>query len=312
MTATGEPTRIGLVGFCMAAGAVGLAILAGCQSGPLDGSVREAEETEAEVIEVAPRLKEETGQVPEIEPIQPAPPEEDGEMEPDSKPVAKAEPEQRLRATVQVEPVAKQVNWPFVRVLPDERAVEIDGFVATTEGWLEQIICNVGTRDYEAIIATQAKASHIHAGLLLLGLEPGHPGSWQIDPDDPQMMKWEVVQPEGPKVWLTVQWTDEGGQSHEVPVQDWVRDHHSGRQFPDGPWVFGGSMMATDYQGREVYVADRSGSICGLVTFGDETLGWNEVWPDQVEVRPAEWEADTDAMPVSGTPVVVHLATTAP
>jgi hypothetical protein len=56
-----------------------------------------------------------------------------------------------------------------------------------------------------------------------------------------------------------------------------------------------------------VYVADSSGSICGLVTFGDETLGWNEVWPDQIELMPAEWEADTDAMPAMGTRVVVRL-----
>jgi hypothetical protein len=51
------------------------------------------------------------------------------------------------------------------------------------------------------------------------------------------------------------------------------------------------------------YAADRSGSIVGIVTFGDEVVAFREVVPDRTDVAEPQWQARTDAMPASGTAV---------
>jgi hypothetical protein len=58
---------------------------------------------------------------------------------------------------------------------------------------------------------------------------------------------------------------------------------------------------------REYYAADASGSLIGLVTFGDETIGAVAVIPDQVEVSPAMWEVFVGRMPAPGTAVTIEV-----
>ena len=55
------------------------------------------------------------------------------------------------------------------------------------------------------------------------------------------------------------------------------------------------------------YLADESGSVVGLVTFGDEVVALQEVLPDRVAVQPAHFQARTEAMPDEGTPVTLWL-----
>jgi hypothetical protein len=57
--------------------------------------------------------------------------------------------------------------------------------------------------------------------------------------------------------------------------------------------------------GSERYAADDSGSIVGLVTFGDEVVAMRTVIPDKVDVAPASWKARTDDIPPEGSPVTV-------
>ncbi len=200
-----------------------------------------------------------------------------------------------------------QVDWPHLKIDLNNKIVEIEAFSGINQGWLEQIICLAGTRTHESVLITEAKPSHIHAALLLIGLQPGRPGWWKIGPDDPAATKWIVEPPKGSPVSITIAWTDAQEQLHEVPAREWVRDFHTHELLPEGPWIFGGSMMKPDYTGVITYVADRTGSIAGLVTFGDELLGWNEILPDQEAVMAPEWEANTPAMPEPFTPVTVRL-----
>ena len=78
---------------------------------------------------------------------------------------------------------------------------------------------------------------------------------------------------------------------------------------PPSRFVFAGSRFRTDQRtGVERYIADGSGSIVGLVTFGDETISAVDVIPDQVEVSPAVWEVFVGRMPPPGTEVTIVLA----
>ena len=54
-------------------------------------------------------------------------------------------------------------------------------------------------------------------------------------------------------------------------------------------WMFAGSGFVRDSAAPsgERYAADLSGSVVGLVTFGDEMLAWPEVMSDQEAVEAA-------------------------
>src|SRR3954454_23462131 len=58
---------------------------------------------------------------------------------------------------------------------PKQKQLVIKARVALREGPLEHLLCLKGTKEHEAILATEARPRAIHAGLLLTGAEPGHP-----------------------------------------------------------------------------------------------------------------------------------------
>lgn len=175
--------------------------------------------------------------------------------------------------------------------------VRVRAEVACNQGWLEQAVCAQGTRDHESLLVIGAPASSVHAAMLLIGFEPGAPGSWREAPGTPGGI--ERVLPAGPGVEL---WVRAGGR--EVPLSSWIADPGRGRRFEEHPWVFAGSRMRARRNGSgHDYAADRSGSIVGIVTFGDEVVAFREVVPDRTDVAEPQWQARTDAMPASGTAV---------
>ena len=190
--------------------------------------------------------------------------------------------------------------------------VRVDGIVSLNEGWLEQVACLRGTRDHEVLVTTTVQPSAIHGALLLAGATSGRPGSWSWT--DGALSQ---LPPSGTAVDVFVQ----TGDAHEIPIATWIRGE-GGRVFPDKPWRFAGSNFVVVSDGirdtngqmtrstqREQYEADMSGSLIGIVTFGDEVLGWPEVLPHQLDVQDVLWEAAGDRMPPVGTAVTLILRT---
>lgn len=185
--------------------------------------------------------------------------------------------------------------------------VRVPTFVACREGFLEQIACLAGTREHESLLVTEIKPSDVHAALLLLGLEPGTPGSWNYDGDAVTR-----TPPRGPSIELLVAF-EKGGRPEVVPLASWIRGL-DGRAFT-GTWVFSGSRFAKNPKSwgeGEHYVADFTGSLAGLVTFGDETLAATTVIPDQVDVEAANWQSWTERMPAEGAPATLIIRRPAP
>ncbi len=58
---------------------------------------------------------------------------------------------------------------------PENKQLVVRAKVVLREGPLEHLVCLKGTKEHEAILATDAQPRQIHAGLLLTGAEPGHP-----------------------------------------------------------------------------------------------------------------------------------------
>jgi hypothetical protein len=50
-----------------------------------------------------------------------------------------------------------------------------------------------------------------------------------------------------------------------------------------------------------------TGSIIGLVTFGDEVIGLSHVISDQAAIHEPEWEVNPERVPPIGTEVTVVL-----
>jgi len=196
--------------------------------------------------------------------------------------------------------------FPHIEVHVDAGEVRFDGIACLDVGWLEQVVCSPQTREHESLIVTEARPSHLHAALLATGFEPGTPGRWSYDNDEVS-----VSPPSGAEIRVEVMYVDRSGATVRESIGTWIRDYRGEHEFPASEWVFGGSRMrkAPASMGeREIYEADYSGSVIGLVTFGDEVLGWSEVLADQEAVHPPEWEVNTAHVPPPGTAVTVILS----
>lgn len=209
--------------------------------------------------------------------------------------------------------------FPHVRVDRKARVVEFEGMVpidartplkggAMPEVFLEVIACTADSREHEALVVTRARPSHVHAALLLVGMEPGAPGSWSWDGATVTRHA-----PTGDGVAVTMVWRDEGGREVEVPAESWVANERTGRPLGEGKagdglgFVFAGSRMVR-WNGREMYDADGTGVLVGLATFGSEAVAWRGVISPESSVEEPEWIADGNRVPPAGTEVLVRLS----
>jgi hypothetical protein len=135
--------------------------------------------------------------------------------------------------------------------LPGKRVV-VGGKIALAEGEIEVFACPKGSKEHEAIVATNCPARLVHAGLLAIGLEPGNPVSF-----DP-----EYVPAKGPKVGVLVRWKDADGAWQDKRAQDLIRNTKTGEPLA-ADWVFAGSGFWRDpADGTEHYQADGGDMIC--------------------------------------------------
>lgn len=169
-------------------------------------------------------------------------------------------------------PTAEQADVPqppgVLTLDREARTIDLAAKMVPVEPqWLELIATTPGGkgREHEAIVTVDVKPSELHAALLILGLEPGHPQTHRLEGD-----VLVSTPPDGPALALSFIFETDG-QSHEVPVNEWVLDEKTGKTLPDCQWLFTGSTFRT-WQDREYYMADEAGNIVSLVNFGDDLI----------------------------------------
>ncbi len=172
-------------------------------------------------------------------------------------------------------------------VIMPGKSVSVPATLCLDAGWLEQIACSSGTREHESLLRVDVSPHLIHTALLAAGFKPGHPGAWQLD----AVGELHLHPPNGDPLQVLV---EHSGRT--FPVTNWV--------IGDGPlhWRFAGSMQSRGY------AANRSGSIVGLVTFGDEVVGCERVVPDRADVVQPSWEVAAAIVPPIGTHVRMVLS----
>ncbi|RMG02980.1 MAG: hypothetical protein D6741_02925 [Planctomycetota bacterium] len=182
-----------------------------------------------------------------------------------------------------------------VWVDPEKKAVVMVGTICQRQAPLELFACLRQSKEHESIVTIDTKAFLVHAGLLAIGLEPGHPV--QFYP--------EYVPAEGPEVDIEVVWKDENGKIHRARAQDWVRRISDGTAM-DYPWVFTGSQFLQDEEtGKKYYYADSTGELICVSNFPASVLDL------PVESTSSNegllFEAFTERIPPLGTPVTLIL-----
>jgi len=173
-------------------------------------------------------------------------------------------------------------------------AVLVDGQISLRRGMLEMFACIRNTKEHESIVTTDTQAFLVHAGLLRLGAEPGHPAQFQP----------EFKPPAGTEIDVTIEWRDAAGKEHTARAQDWIRDVKTGKAMTY-PFVFAGSRFWTDEEtGKQYYQAEGGDFIC-VSNFGTAAL---DIPVESSQSNEAlEFETFTERIPPLGTPVRLVL-----
>ncbi len=174
----------------------------------------------------------------------------------------------------------------------DEQVVILDGYIAQREVPLELFACPAGTKDHEAIVAVFSRAQLVHAGLLAISAQPG------------STAKFEPFKPaHGTTIRVYVLWPDADGKTKGTLAQNWIRK--SGTKKPmEWDWVFAGSKIYKDEEGKEHYLGD-SGELISVSNFTTSTMDV-AVKSEQANAN-LIFEAFTERIPPKNTPVRLVL-----
>ena len=177
----------------------------------------------------------------------------------------------------------------------DEQVVILDGYIVQREVPLELFACPAGSKEHEAVVAVLAKPQLVHAGLLAINAKPGSPASFE--PFKPAS---------GTTVRVYALWLDKENKAQGTIAQNWIRRVDTKKSMP-WDWVFAGSKIYKDEDGKEHYLGD-SGELISVSNFSTSTLDL-AVQSDQSNAN-LMFEAFTDRIPKRNTPIRLVLSLT--
>jgi len=244
----------------------------------------------------------------EVVVVQTTPPSPPTQPVPPKAPVAPAAPQAPEKPEAPKSATKELVTG--VRVNPAEGFVEFDAVVPMDVHdprkpriYLELIACPPDTKEHETVVMTKVKPSHVHAALLLIGLEPGTPGIWNWEGET-----LKAIPPTGPRVKVTAY---VNGSQEPVDPAVWVLNVNTNKTLRESAegngWVFAGSKIFKR-QGQDYYLADGDGTLIGLTTFGGETVAWTGMYNPDSGIEEPHWIANPATVPDYNTPVVIRIS----
>jgi len=234
----------------------------------------------------------------------------------ETTPKAPAAVEPAPKPASKLEEALKKLKLPGVKINIKDRYVDVDGSICLDQGALELIACTKNSKEHESIIAVEAKAKHIHTALLLMGAKSGNPAMQK--PVDKEKTRWIHVPPRGGPVDVFLVFKNKQGKEVERPISDFLEacsDEHDGGQetpgeenddrFPTNTFLFAGSFLHGKGDGPRKYLADLSGNVISLATFGDELLCLPGIYAHTAGAL--VWQIDATHLPEVGTKVKLRL-----
>ena len=225
-----------------------------------------------------------------------------------------------------MKPARKPVKLPGMVIdYFEKRCVDLEGTICLEKGLLELIACTKGSKEHESIVAVSAKAMHIHMGLLLLGANNGHPAMRK--PVDEKKTRWVNVPPRGDSIDVFLVTTNKDGKLIEKPISDFIvrsservdevdgavivapnqTEKRGGEQETRLPhtFIFAGSHLRDNGPGPRQYLADLSGNVISIASFGDELLCLP--FHQTQENGALMWQVKPGTLPKVGTKITLRL-----
>lgn len=216
--------------------------------------------------------------------------------------------------TEEKEPALPPNVLPGLTIDARKGHVDVEATVCLDQGALELIACTKDSKEHESVVVVNARPIHIHTALLLLGARNGNPPMRR--PVNKEMTRWVDIPARGDLIEVFLEFKDAGGKLVERPISDFItRTRHEDVQPGAGPeeaaarfpgtFIFAGSHLQENEQGPKDYLADLSGHVISIATFGDELLCLPEVHSQ--ENGALAWSIDPAHLPKKETPVTLRL-----
>lgn len=215
---------------------------------------------------------------------------------------------------------AEKLKLPGIEINVEEGFVDVDAQISLTDGLLELVACTKGTKEHEAVVCIQALPLHVHTALLLVGARNGTPAMRK--PINEEQTRWMHIMPSGDPIKVSLVVEDAEGKKVERPISDFIRRTEGDPYMPDlgyqeeettdeekpafpDTFTFTGSHLITNDDGSRQYLADQSGHVITISTFGDEMLGLAEI--QSRENGELVWEIHTENIPPLDSAVKMRL-----
>lgn len=190
-------------------------------------------------------------------------------------------------------PAGQRVDFPFIEVDRVARQVRVECEALNVDMPLEFFCVKFGGPEHESLLRTQAQPSHIHAGLLLLDLEPGAPVRYSEAVD-----KW--LPPHGPPLHISIAYEREG-KRQVIPANRLMRHIKTGKEAAPFTFIFAGSKVMED----GVYAADVAGYVVSIVNFELSLIDVPELASNANETL--QWQFNPATVPPQGTKVTMII-----
>jgi hypothetical protein len=178
-------------------------------------------------------------------------------------------------------------NLPHIQVDVGKKTVRMECEALAVTVPLEFVACVKGTSEHESVMRSEARPSHLHLALLIIGLTPGQGVHY-----DEEAKKW--VPPSGAPMKLSVEF-EKAGKLVTLPAEQTMRDIKTKKPMPPVTWVFTGSHVMPDKN----YAADRLGYLVTVVNFQYSPVDLPALVSDADETL--EWEMNPEVVPAKGT-----------
>ena len=192
---------------------------------------------------------------------------------------------------------------PGIVVDTKAKEVRLAGTFCFQKGPIELFVCGPNTREYESVIVTKAKPSHVTFALALLGLAPGTPGG-QTEGGAFSPASGEVLDI---TARYSVEKTVDGAkktETREVPIWKLLKTSAGDRPLDRSiEWVYVGRPEESALRG-----ADREGSVICLSNFYEAVMDVPFESPNAY--AQLLYRADPDVVPPAGTPVELIIRPT--
>lgn len=200
-------------------------------------------------------------------------------------------------AVAAVTPVAEKLDGNRYRIGKVEfdqktREIRFPAKVNMTEGLLEFLVVHENGKVHESLLTTAISATHLNVVFTLLRYPASAELYALVAPSGGLSNEFPKVPEDikaGARVRIEFEWKEDG-KTRRQSASEWIRNAHTNKTMPSGPWVYGGSEV---FDGK--FVPESTGDLIAIfiarsamINFPGDDNSDDEVWLPYPKRVPAE------------------------